>query len=450
MKRVAILGASTAGCTLATYLARAGFDVDVFESRGDLRRDTGGGHTSLCITLSDRGLRVLDALDLGEQVRGIATPVRGRVIHGAGGLQVQPYGSPAQVLQCLSRIELNQLLLDAAERSGARLHFEARCRGLEPASGSVSLQGPTGPRTVTADLILGADGPRSAVRADLAARRAVLAVHETFAAGFREARLPSTPRGGWPLDPDHLHVWPLRDGFAIAFPCRDRSFVCMVFLPLAGDPPVLADEAAAAAHLPGACADLLSLCPDLVARLFASPAQPLRRLRCSHWTREGRVALVGDAAHVILPFCGQGMNATLEDCRVLHEILLAQQADQDRALADYEARQKPEADAIDDLSRDHFHYLSCFATDAVSVRQKQIEVALQSEHPDFVPAYSLIEFSTVPYQSCRRIAELQRDLLARLVAMETADATWRSAAGRRLVAGCLDAVQQLTSSPLRS
>jgi kynurenine 3-monooxygenase len=398
---VGIVGAGLAGCLLACFLARRGHRVTLYERRPDPRVTgpwvgrRGDGKAprgrSINLALSERGLDALRRVGLDGAVMKTALPMYGRMMHAPSGeLSFQPYSADRQrAINSISRGDLNATLLDACtELPGVQVHFGQRITGVEELAGRHPV-------------VIGADGAHSAVR------QAVPAFEdreEYLDYGYRELSIP--PAGGqFALDPQALHIWPRGRAMMIALPNPDRSFTCTVFWPHEGPGSFaeLATPEAVEAHFREHYPDAYALMPDLAADYARNPLGELLTVHCWPWVHDGRVALLGDAAHAILPFYGQGANCAFEDCVELDRCLAETGDAWPEALELYQERRKENTDTIAEMARDNFVEMRDKVGSPAFLLRKRVEHALERALPGrYVSQYELVSFSTVPYAQVRR------------------------------------------------
>ncbi|MHC5025004.1 MAG: FAD-dependent oxidoreductase, partial [Planctomycetota bacterium] len=361
IQRITIVGGGLGGALMACCLAKSGHTVEVFERRPDPRRAGFVGGRSINLALSTRGIHALERVGLAETVLRDAIPMRGRMMHARDGtLTFQPYSkNPDDAINSVSRGGLNLALLEAAEKhENVRLHFDQRCE-------SVDLDGPAArfrcgatERVLksTPDLLIGADGAFSAVRAELQRTDRFDYSQSYLEHGYKELTIPRVDGGGFALEENALHIWP-RGGFMmIALPNRDGSFTCTLFWPFTG--PHGFDRLQTPEDITRCFeeqfGDAVPLMPALVEDFQRNPTSSLVTVRCHPWHVGASVVLLGDAAHAIVPFYGQGMNAAFEDCTALDECLARHPDDRGRALAEFTTLRKPNADAIADMALENF------------------------------------------------------------------------------------------------
>jgi len=434
MADVAIAGAGLAGPLLAVYLARRDHRVTLYERRSDPRA-VGAEGKSINLALSVRGIDALERAGLAERVLAHALPMRGRMMHDRDcTLAFQAYSADAsKAINSISRHGLNGLLLDAAEQQpGVTIHFEQRAVAVAAAEGELTLEGPSGPHTVTHDIVIGADGAYSALRAAIVRERAD--VHQDHLSwGYKELTIAAR-EGAFALDPGALHIWPRGDSMMIALPNQDRSFTATLFWPLDG-PAGFADlDDAVEVRARFACdyPDAIALFADLPGEFRRHPVGSMVTVKMWPWTL-GRLALLGDAAHAIVPFFGQGMNCAFEDVVELDRCLDESAEDWAVALPRYAARRKPHTDAIADLALENFVEMRDKVASPVFRLGKRVEHAVERWAPErFDSLYELVSFSTVPYAEARRRAAAQRRFPHNVAAVAAAGAArLRAAAGRK-------------------
>jgi kynurenine 3-monooxygenase len=399
---VAIVGAGLAGCLLATLLGRRGIPVTVYERRPDPRSAGAERGRSINLAVSARGLDALDRVGLSEQALGRALPMHGRMVHPVAGRQsFRPYSADGRrAINSISRAELNAALLDAAQATdGVTLRFEHRLTRLDLDKGLLRFESPEGNAEKQARIVLASDGSYSVARRAVTNRSGFDYSQDYLAHGYRE--LTIAPRnGGFALDPDALHIWPRGSSMMIALPNLDRSFTCTLFWPHAELTALGTDREILdffRAHYP----DVVGLMPTLVDDFLHNPAGSLVTVRCWPWVHDGDVAtlaLVGDAAHAIVPFFGQGANCAFEDCIEIDRCLADSSGDWAAALATYQQRRKANCDTIADLALDNFVEMRDRVNSPVFRAKTAAQHALERRLPGrYVSRYELVSFSTLPY-----------------------------------------------------
>jgi kynurenine 3-monooxygenase len=412
-----ILGAGLAGALLATLLARQGWRVEVFEKRPDPRRKGYEGGRSINLALAERGLHALRQAGLEREVMAQAVMMRGRMVHFADGqTQLQRYGrDDSEVIWSVHRGRLNLMLLDAAQAAGATLHFDQRVDGVDWSAHRVALVDDVARtrREHPYTTLIGADGAGSALRQALGARIALGERFEPLGHGYKELEIPPGPDRGFRIEPNALHIWPRGGYMCIALPNSERTFTVTLFLPLDGDPSFATVSTAdqARALFERDFADALPLLPTLEHDFVAHPTGQLGTLYLDRWHDGGEAVLLGDAAHAMVPFHGQGMNCAFEDCIELAQ-RLASAPDRATAYAGFESVRRPNALAIQRMALENYIEMRDRVDDPDFLLQRQLERVLAERHPErFVPRYAMVTFRRVPYATALERGQAQRAIL---------------------------------------
>lgn len=424
---ILIAGAGLAGSLLAAQLALAGHRVALHERRGDMRRVPVAAGRSINLALAARGWEGLRRANATAQVLDYALPMRGRAIHDrAGTVQLQPYGLDAdEVIWSVHRGHLNQTLIDVAAGAGAALRFHSRLDAVDfdaRVAHFVDEQDGSA-HALEFEVLIGADGAGSAVRAAMEAE-APLGQHTDFLDhGYKELTIPPRADGSPALDMAALHIWPRGGYMLIALPNPDRSFTATLFLPHEGATSFAthADAAGGRALFAREFADALALIPDFDAQYAQHPVGILGTLRCPRWHRGDRALLIGDAAHAIVPFHGQGMNCAFEDCVELLDLVEAARAsgaiDWAALFARFEAERRANAHAIAEMALENYIEMRDSVADPGYQLRRQLELELARRLPGhFMPRYAMVMFSAIPYALARERGEQQRALLLQLAA----------------------------------
>ncbi len=417
-----VVGAGPAGSLLAIYLARQGHEVVVYEGRPDLRRVDIDAGRSINLALATRGIVPLIDVGVIDQVDAITIPMRGRMVHAADEPlpELQPYGSqPHEVIHSVSRTDLNAILLDAAEATGrVRFEFETRLHSVELEESLLVFEDG---RREAFDVVFGADGAGSKVRAALEASGRGSFDVEPLDHSYKELTLPSAADGGFLIDPNALHIWPRGQFMLIALANPEGDFTVTLFAPTTTFE-ALRDPAAVDAFFAEHFSSFATMVPDLADQFFTNPTGALATLRGTGWSHEGRAVVVGDAAHAIVPFHGQGMNAAMESVRALDRHLLASPDDLAAAFAAYEVGRKPDADAIAAMALDNYVEMRAGVVDPDYVAQRTLALELEQRHPTRLsPRYNMVMFSTMPYAEAQARAQRQAELIKTALADETTD-----------------------------
>ena len=413
--RVASAGAGLAGSLMAITLARRGLPVTVFERRPDMRRADIPAGRSINLALSTRGLSALQRVGLDRAVLEMAIPMRGRMMHAIDGtLTFQPYGRTDEAINSVSRRGLNELLMNAAEEAGVRFRFETRVRDVDVRDATLTLENPvTRERwSEPSRFVIGADGAFSQIRQRMQ-RRGRFDFSQTWLEhGYKELTMPPTADGGFRMEAEALHIWPRRDFMLIALPNPDRTFTCTLFLRHEGSGAsfeALDGAPKVRAFFEREFPDAVPLLPALEEEFATNPVGDLVYIRCKPYNHGDRALLIGDAAHAVVPFYGQGMNAAFEDCRLFDDLLERHGVEGvSRAITEFSDERKDDADAISELALYNFHVMRDFVADEAFLRRKQLEHVLEQVFGDtYRSLYGMVTFSNIPYAEAWKRAREQ-------------------------------------------
>ena len=428
-KKVAIAGAGLVGSLLSIYLVRRGYDVNVFEGRSDMRKDNAAAGRSINLALSDRGIRALEQVGIMDAIREIAIPMHGRYMHNTDGSSAyQPYGMEGQFINSVSRGELNKKLMSLAEDAGAKIIFEKKLDQINWEEKELNFSDHT---KFSSDLIFGADGAYAASRLQHQLHHNRFQYHQYYIDyGYKELSIPAGPNNSFLLDKNALHIWPRGNYMMIALPNIDGSFTCTLFFPFLGNPSFesLNTTEAVDNFFKENFSDAYSLMPTLVNDFKKNPTSSLVTVKCYPWIRDDYFALIGDAAHAMVPFFGQGMNCGFEDCIVLNELIDTFKEDWKEILPAYQHLRKPDGDAICDMALTNFIEMRDKVADPKFLLQKKIENAFTKKHPDkWRPAYSLVTFSPdVRYSDALKQGVAQESIMEKIMAIENINKKWDS------------------------
>ena len=402
MKRITLVGGGLAGSLAAVYLAKRGYEVNIYERRPDMRNVEIPAGRSINLALSTRGIDALKRVGLDQVVLDQAIPMAGRMMHDEkGNLAYQPYGKDGQAINSVSRAHLNiQLLKLADEHENVNQFFNMRCQEVDIENSICKfLNEETGEMVeVDSDYILGSDGAYSPVRLKMMKNDRFDYSQSYTKSGYKELNITPTPDGDFAMDPDSLHIWPRGNFMMIALPNPDKSFTCTLFMPYDGDVGFdqINSDQEILDFMNTYFADAVPLMPELLNDFKQNPVGSLVTVRCYPWHMK-KATLIGDACHAIVPFYGQGMNCAFEDCVELDNCL-EEFDDWDNAMNEYQKRRKPNADAIADLALQNFIEMRDLVGDKDFLHYKKIEHQLCELHPDlFKSQYEMVTFSKVPY-----------------------------------------------------
>jgi kynurenine 3-monooxygenase len=419
-----VVGGGLVGSLLAIFLVRRGWSVRVYEKRPDLRRTERSAGRSINLVITNRGFRALDRVGLEREARRLTVPVRGRMIHGLdGALAYQPYGrNESESNHSISRTELNRFLIEQAARRGVDFRFEARLERVDLAAGRLTfVDERRGERLdVACGAVFGTDGAGSAVRAEMVRAAVCRESVEPLEHGYKELVIPAVEGGSHRIEPNALHLWPRGNVMLMALANLDGSFTVTLYLPQRG--PESFESLGAGADVRALFAlrfpDAMPLIPDLEQGFFANPTGSLGTVRCRPWHAGGRALLLGDAAHAVVPFFGQGMNCGFEDCTILDELLDREgDARLDRVFAELTAARRPDADAIADMALDNFVEMRDRVGDERFLLRKQVEHVLEQAMPrEYRSRYSMVMYSHVPYHLAQEAGRIHDGILEELCA----------------------------------
>jgi kynurenine 3-monooxygenase len=449
MAKFVLIGSGLAGGLLAAYLGRRGYEVDLYERRADPREGNMIGGRSINLALSTRGIHALEQIGIADEVLKHAIPMRGRMIHpaAAGSAPIfVPYDvDPNKHINSIGRAALNTTVIEAAQRyPNVRVHFNHKCTGVELDSATAHLVdssveaavsaanlgssvaagvSPASAQTISAsgDAVIGVDGAFSAVRQSMQLKIDNFQYDESYLAhGYKELTIPPGPDGSWRMEKEALHIWPRKSFMMIALPNPDGSFTCTLFWEFEGPRSFATTKTDddVRRFFEEEFPDAVPLMPNLLDDFKNNPTGSLVTIRCAPWFYKDKVALVGDAAHAVVPFYGQGMNAAFEDCVVLDECLAefapattgpsVDGQDRQRAFAEYFQRRKVNADALADLALENFIEMRDKTASRAFRAKKKLDHFLEAALPGvYLPLYTMVTFTRIPYAQAARRARLQ-------------------------------------------
>src|SRR5438876_8783125 len=413
-----LIGSGLAGGLLAAYLGRRGYDVELYERRAEPREGNMVGGRSINLALSTRGIQALEQIGIADEVLKHAIPMRGRMIHPARAgdrIIFAPYDvDPNKHINSIGRAALNTTLIEAAQRySNVRVHFNHKCTSVDLDSATAQLlnTSTSQPLSATADSIIGVDGAFSAVRQSMQLKIDNFQYDESYLAhGYKELTIPPGPDGLWRMEKEALHIWPRKSFMMIALPNPDGSFTGTLFWEFEGPRSFATTKTDddVRRFFEEEFPDAVPLMPNLLDDFRNNPTGSLVTIRCAPWFYKDKVALVGDAAHAVVPFYGQGMNAAFEDCVVLDECLAGFPEDRQRAFAEYFQRRKVNADALADLALENFIEMRDKTASRAFRAKKKLDHFLEAALPGiYLPLYTMVTFTRIPYGDAARRARLQ-------------------------------------------
>ncbi|MFD0862637.1 FAD-dependent oxidoreductase [Sungkyunkwania multivorans] len=428
-KNIAIVGSGLVGSLLAIYLRKSGHKVSVFDRRPDIRNIEFSGR-SINLAMSDRGWKAMRNAGIENEVRKIAIPMEKRAIHLVGQpVYFQYYGDEGEAIYSISRGILNRKMIDLAEAQGAQFYFEEKVWDVSLPEATI-FTGETERgawKEYKFDMVFGADGAFSRIRHKMQRRSRFDYSQDFLDTGYKELHIPPNEDGTHKLNKNSLHIWPRGKFMLIALPNLDGSFTCTLFMPFEGDhsfEKLITDEQVKAffkEYFPSA----VPVMPTLLEDFKNNPMSALVTMKCYPWTYWDKVALVGDAAHAVVPFYGQGMNAGFEDITQLDELMKQHNDDWETIFSEYQRLRKPNADAIAELSYRNFVEMSAKTADPKFLLQKKIEKHFASKYPDkWEPLYERVTFSHRPYAEALAVGDMQNKIMEEIMAMTNIEDIW--------------------------
>jgi kynurenine 3-monooxygenase len=437
-QKVIIIGAGLSGSLLSLYLAKRGIETQVYESRGDMRREEMSAGRSINLALSDRGIAALKQVGMDEYMLKEAVPMYGRLIHSVDRkTNFLPYsGREGEYINSISRGGLNIALINEADNyAESTFHFDQKCVDFDCETGEAIIENSeTGEKKrVKGDTLIATDGAGSAVRKAMMNSRCVDRFNysqDFLEHGYKELSIPSRSEfvgelpklsdkaeGEFLMEKNALHIWARHQFMMIALPNFDGSFTCTLFQAFAGENGLenLKDEASLMKFFEKNYPDAIPLMPNLVDEFFTNPTGNLGTIKCFPWNIGGKSLLLGDSAHAIVPFYGQGMNASFEDCRIFDELIEKHGTDWEKVFDDYSEQRKINTDAIADLALENFHEMQDAVADPVFVKKRELETKLEHTFPDYFSKYSLVTFrEDIPYSEAKKRGNAQNKLLMKI------------------------------------
>lgn len=431
---VVVVGSGLVGSLWAIFLAKRGYEVHLFERRGDMRKAGYVGGRSINLAMSVRGWKAIEATGIQETIQKVALPMSGRMMHNVEGkLTYQAYGKSDEAIYSVSRGLLNlELLKLAGAFPNVHLYFEHKCTHISEAGDEIDFEvGIDGAKlTVKSPVIFAADGAFSAVRQTIQKTARFNYQQDYLEHGYKELTILPNADGTHQLDVNALHIWPRNSFMMIALPNVDGSFTCTMFHPFDGEEGLdaLNTDEKIMSFFQKYYPDVLPLMPNLVDDFKKNPSSTLVTVRCSPWNYKNSVLLIGDAAHAIVPFYGQGMNAGFEDCTILNELIDEHGGDWEKILTVFNATRIKDGNAIATLALRNFVEMRDLVADPMFLLRKKIAANLHQKFPDkFLPVYSMISFSNTPYSVALHEEDAQNELFKEILAIPDIESDWDGA-----------------------
>ena len=433
-KNITLVGAGLVGSLLSIYLTKRGHKVTLYERRPDLRTNRISAGRSINLALSDRGWRGLEGVGITDEIKKVAIAMKGRTMHDqVGNLSYQPYGKGEQAIYSVSRGGLNCVLMDLAEKNGAKIHFNMRCSDVDLNKAVATFENTeTGKyEKVESDMVISSDGAFSAGRLQMQLCTDRFTYSQTYLDhGYKELTIPPTANSDFAMDPNSLHIWPRGQFMLIALPNMDKSFTCTLFFPFEGKYSFssIQTQEQAETFFKEIFPDALEKMPTLGEDYFANPSSSLCIVKCWPWSVKDKMAMIGDAAHAIVPFYGQGMNCGFEDCVVFDKLIDKYGDDWEGLFKEYQSLRKPDGDAIADLAVANFVEMRDKVADPKFLLQKKIEAKFSAKHPDkWIPLYTMVTFSPdIRYSEALNRGNKQEVIMQKVMAIQNIEQKWES------------------------
>ena len=415
-QKVIIIGAGLSGSLLAIYLAKRGIHSEIYEARGDMRLEKMSAGRSINLALSNRGIAALKEVGPEESILAEAVPMFGRMIHAVDGqTKLLPYsGRKGEFINSVSRSGLNIALMNEAEKyPEVKFLFNERCIDCNFPSGEILFERGN---SIIAETIIATDGAGSVIRNEMlsgAVKRFNFS-QQFLEHGYKELHIPASENGGFLLDKKALHIWARRSFMMIALPNFDGSFTCTMFNAYSGENSFaeITDEKSLMNFFEKNFADVIPLMPTLVEDYFTNPVGNLGTIKCFPWNVGGKSLLIGDSAHAIVPFYGQGMNASFEDCRVLNQLIGEHGTNWEKVFDEFCLVRKPNTDAIADMAQENFYEMRDAVADETFQKKRELETKLEQTFSDYFSKYSMVTFQAdLPYLTAKERGNAQDKLL---------------------------------------
>lgn len=430
-KNIAIIGSGLVGSLLSIYLRKHGHDITVFDRRPDIRNIKFSGR-SINLAMSNRGWTALREVGIEEEIRKIGIPLDKRAMHVVGQPEYyQKYGKDGEAIWSISRGVLNKKMIDLAEAAGVHFRFNEKVWDVDLPEAKIF----TGETEKGAwqeyryDIIFGCDGAFSRVRHKMQRRSRFDYSQDFIDVGYKELTIPANADGSHKLDKNSFHIWPRGKFMLIAMPNLDGSFTCTLFMPFEGEVSFenIKTKPQAQAFFITYFPNVMQVMDDLLEDFFNNPTSAMVTMKCYPWTYWDKVALVGDSAHAVVPFYGQGMNAGFEDIYCLNGMITQFGDDWEAIFSNYQKERKPNADAIAELSYRNFMEMSSKTADPKFLLQKKIEKRFAQKYPEkWIPAYSRVTFSNRPYAEALAIGDAQEALMQEVMKLPNIENLWDS------------------------
>ena len=430
-KNIALIGSGLVGSLLAIYLRKYGHDITVFDRRPDIRGIKFSGR-SINLAMSNRGWAALAEVGIEAEIKKIGIPLDKRAMHVVGQPEYyQKYGKEGEAIWSISRGVLNKKMINLAEEAGVDFRFNEKVWDVDLPEAKI-FTGETEKsewKEYQYDIIFGCDGAFSRVRHKMQRRSRFDYSQDFIDVGYKELTIPANTDGSHKLDKNSFHIWPRGKFMLIAMPNLDGSFTCTLFMPFEGEVSFenIKTKPQAQEFFATYFPNVMQVMDSLMEDFFKNPTSAMVTMKCYPWTYWDKVALVGDSAHAVVPFYGQGMNAGFEDIYCLNKIIKTLGDDWEAIFSTYQKERKPNADAIAELSYRNFMEMSSKTADPNFLLQKKIEKRFAQKYPEkWIPAYSRVTFSNRPYAEALAVGDAQEELMQQVMQLPNIDVIWDS------------------------
>lgn len=420
MQNISIIGSGLTGPLLANMLANKGYKVDLYEKRNDLRKTNNSAGRSINLALSHRGICALESAQLFEKIKPLLIPMKGRMVHLIdGSLDFQPYSiKDTNYINSISRAELNKILMNEAEKTGlVNIYFNQELIDLNQKKLTFS----NGISKINEGIIIGADGVGSKIRKFIDTKSHSPSLSVPLDHSYKELTILPNFKGEYKLEANALHIWPRKNFMLIALPNTDKSFTCTLFMPNKGELSFNSlnktDEVINffKKYFP----DTIHLLDNFPASFFQNPKGELATIYCENWHLEN-LCLIGDAAHAIVPFFGQGMNASFEDCQILIDCIQKTDSDWNTTFNEFYQIRKPNTDAIAKMAIENYVEMRDSVVNSDYLNQKKISNNLYKQFPNqFIPRYDMVSFTSIPYSKVLKRNEIQKQIISQIIEGKT-------------------------------
>jgi len=419
-REITILGAGLVGSLLAILFCKKGYKVHVIERRSDMRNANISAGRSINLAMSHRGWQALEKAGMKKDLEEIAIPMYGRQIHNLDGSQVfQAYGKNNEAIYSVSRGELNKKLIAAAENAGATFTFNAKCNKVDINSNILQLEVDGIAKTIQADLLVGSDGAFSSLRSAYTSLDRCDYQQFYIGHGYKELSIPNGANNSFLIEKEALHIWPRKNYMLIALPNIDGSFTLTLFFPFNGEPSFASvqNDEEIIQFFESQFGDAKKIMPQFLEEYKTNPTASLVTVKTNIWVYQSKSFLIGDAAHAIVPFYGQGMNAGFEDCAVLMDIIEKnEESNWETILQEYQNARKINGDAVAQLALNNFIEMRDLVADPIFLERKKIEKEIGLRYPkEYLSVYEMVSFSHTPYSVALGTAQAQEKLYNQII-----------------------------------